>query len=163
MNESSDQLVSLSVLLYASEFVLSNSVIASSIKCRRLRQQCKRQIIIAIIVTHIIANSRLTRISKRILKTFCVGLVVVVGMNNSFVVLTVEILYLDIIVVAVIVVISFNFVVNVVSVVVFRDSISVVSIQLVFVVVSMNVIDVGASTCSVLVDVVLIVVIMDVC
>jgi hypothetical protein len=97
------------------------------------------------------------------LKTFCVGLVVVVGMNNSFVVLTVEILYLDIIVVAVIVVISFNFVVNVVSVVVFRDSISVVSIQLVFVVVSMNVIDVGASNCSVLVDVVLIVVIMDVC
>ncbi len=78
--------------------------------------------------------------------------VVVDDENEKFVVLTAEVLDLDITVVAVIIVISFDFVVNAVSVVVFGDVIFIVSIQSVFVAINMGVIDIGYIVSSLLVE-----------
>jgi hypothetical protein len=132
-DEFSDQFVALLIPLFISVFDSSNLILASSsIECCRRRQQYRKQTIREAIIIHIITNSKLKRIGKRILRDF----------RDDFVV------------VAVIIVISFDFVVNAVSVVVFGDVIFIVLIQSVFVAINMGVIDIGSSVCSLLVEVV---------
>ncbi len=78
--------------------------------------------------------------------------VVVDDENEKFVVLTAEVLDLDITVIAVIIGASIDCVITAVSVVVFGDVIFIVSIQSVFVAINMGVIDIGYIVSSLLVE-----------
>jgi len=156
-DELSDPFLSLLPLLFVSVFDLSNSVLASSSieRCRR-RQQYRKQTTRAAIIIHIITNSKLKRIGKRILRDFRDDFVVVDGENDRFLVLIAEVLDLDITVDAVVVFIivtSFDGVITAVLLVVFGDVISIISIQSVFVAINVGVIDIESSVCSLFVDI----------
>jgi hypothetical protein len=86
------------------------------------------------------------------LRDFRDDFVVVDDENEKFVVLTAEVLDLDITVIAVIIGASIDCVITAVSVVVFGDVIFIVSIQSVFVAINMGVIDIGYIVSSLLVE-----------